>query len=65
MTATDARRWAESAGALDGIRLAVDDAPPIPDLAGGLLRRLDFPAAGALPPAPVAGTTGNRGGQPS
>ncbi len=62
MTARDAFRWVESAGALDGIRLAVEDAPPIPGTAGDLLRRLDFPATGASLPVLAAGPP--NGGKP-
>jgi hypothetical protein len=50
--AADAITWAERVGAPD-----VDDAPPLPKDAAGLLRRLDFPAAGTpvRPPVPAAG----------
>lgn len=43
-TAVEALAWATSVGAPD-----VDDAPPIPEDAGDLLRRLDFPI-----PSPAA-----------
>jgi hypothetical protein len=42
-TAADALRWAEGVGALDGIRQVVAEAPPIPDAAVDLLRRVDLP----------------------
>lgn len=48
MTTLDALRWATEAGACDA-----SEAPTIPDAAADLLRRLDFPVAGASPAVPA------------
>lgn len=42
MTAVESMRWAETVGAAE-----IGDAPPLPEAAADLLRRLDFP----IPPA--------------